>query len=154
VVGCHRYVSKVRSSCSNIISLFRRTTCLYLLSTVQPAAARPAAAATRHVCVRAASFPCKFLDLGLNFLLASAYCTRAHTLSLDSFCRPTAGNSSIPAGLSPLVYAYVVDCAPASPYAYSSSTHRFHDERTTSLGSSYLIAHVIDCPPPPTRTAL
>jgi hypothetical protein len=36
VVGCHRYVSKVPSSCSNIISLFRRTTCLYLLSTVQP----------------------------------------------------------------------------------------------------------------------
>ena len=38
VVGCHRYVSKVPSSCSNIISLFRRTTCLYLLSTVQPIA--------------------------------------------------------------------------------------------------------------------
>ena len=71
------------------------------------------------------------MDLGLNFLLASAYCTRAHTLSLDSFCRPTAGKSSIPAGLSPLcVYAYVVDCATASPYAYSSSTHRFPDERT------------------------
>ena len=54
----------------------------------------------RPVCpfvrVRAASFPCRFLDLGLNFLLASAYCTRAHTLSLDSFCRPTAGKSSIP----------------------------------------------------------
>jgi hypothetical protein len=59
-------------------------------------------------------------------------CTRAHTLSLDSFCRPTAGKSSIPAGLSPLVYAYVVDCASASPYAYSSSTHRFPDERTLS----------------------
>jgi hypothetical protein len=28
------------------------------------------------------------------------------------------------------VYAYVVDCAPASPYAYSSGTHRFPDERT------------------------
>jgi hypothetical protein len=83
------------------------------------------------VCVRAASFPCRFLDLGLNFLLASAYCTRAHTLSLDSFCRPAAGKSSIQAGLSSLcVYAYVVDCAPASPYAYSSSTHRFPDERT------------------------
>ena len=26
--------------------------------------------------------------------------------------------------------AYVVDCAPASPYTYSSSTHRFPDERT------------------------
>jgi quinolinate synthase len=27
------------------------------------------------VCVLAASFPCRFSDLGLNFLLASAYCT-------------------------------------------------------------------------------
>jgi hypothetical protein len=40
------------------------------------------------------------------------------------------GKSSRPAGLSILVYAYVVDCAPAYPYAYSSSTHRFPDERT------------------------
>ena len=71
------------------------------------------------VCVRAASFPCRFLDLGLNFLLASAYCTRAHRLSLDSSSRPTAGNSSSPTGLSTLVYAYVVDRAPASPYTYS-----------------------------------
>jgi hypothetical protein len=31
------------------------------------------------VCVSAASFPCWFSDLGLNFLLASAYCTREHT---------------------------------------------------------------------------
>jgi hypothetical protein len=68
--------------------------------------------------------------LGLNFLLASAYCTRAHTLSLDSYCRPTSGKSSSPAGLSTLVYAYVVDRAPASPDTYSSSTHRFPDERT------------------------
>ena len=79
------------------------------------------------VCVRAASFPCRFSDLGLNFLLASAYCT--HTLSLDSYCRPTAGKSSSPARKSTLVYAYVVDCTPASPYVYSSSTHRFPDER-------------------------
>jgi hypothetical protein len=68
--------------------------------------------------------------LGLNFLLASASFTLSLTLSLDSYCRPTAGKSSSPAGLSTLVYAYVVDCAPASPYAYSSSTHRFPDERT------------------------
>jgi tetratricopeptide (TPR) repeat protein len=59
-----------------------------------------------------------------NFLLASVSFTLSHTLSLDSFCRPTAGKSSSPAGLFPLMYAYVVDCAPASPYAYSSSTHR------------------------------
>jgi hypothetical protein len=53
-----------------------------------------------------------------------------HTLSSDSFCRPIAGKSNSPAGLFPLVYPYVVECAPASPYAYSSSTHRFPDERT------------------------
>jgi hypothetical protein len=70
------------------------------------------------------------LGLGLNFLLASASFTLSHTLSLDSCCRPTAGKSSSPAGLSTLVYAYIVDCAPAFPYAYSSSTHRFPDERT------------------------
>ena len=65
-----------------------------------------------------------------SFPFASAFFTHSHTLSLDSFCRPTAGKSSSPAGLFPFVYAYVVDCAPASPYAYSSSTHRFPDERT------------------------
>ena len=66
-----------------------------------------------------------------SFPYASVSFTHSLSLSLDSFCRPTAGKSSIPAGLSPLcVYAYVVDCAPASPYAYSSSTHRFPDERT------------------------
>jgi len=88
----------------------------------------------RPVCpfvyVSAASFPCRFSDLGLNFLLASAFCTRAHTLSLDTFSRPSAGKPSSPAGLSTLVYAYVVDRAPASPYTCSSSTHRFPDERT------------------------
>jgi hypothetical protein len=54
----------------------------------------------------------------------------AHTLSLNSYCRPTAGKSSSPAGLSNLVYAYVEDRASASPYTYSSSTHMFPDERT------------------------
>ncbi len=142
-----------------------------------------------------------------SFRYASASFTHSHTLSLDCCCRPTAGKSSSPAGLSTLGYAY---CAPASAYAYSSSTHRFPDERTpieatplsatsvelglglglglgldslvhlsshalplfsppsfhtlslspaftivvvrlvhTSLGSSYLIAHVLHYPPPP-----
>jgi ribosomal protein S27E len=58
-----------------------------------------------------------------SFPFASASFTHSHTLSLHSCCRPTAGKSSSPAGLSTLVYAHVVDCAPASPYAYSSSTH-------------------------------
>jgi hypothetical protein len=43
--------------------------------------------------------------------LVSAYCTRARL----SF---------------PAVYVGVVECAPASPYTYSSSTQRFPDERT------------------------
>jgi hypothetical protein len=64
-----------------------------------------------------------------SFPYASASFTHSHTLSLHSCCRPPTGKSSSPAGLSTLVYAYVVDCAPASPYAYSSSTHRFPDER-------------------------
>jgi hypothetical protein len=57
-----------------------------------------------------------------SFPYASAFFTHPHTLSLDSFCRPTAGKSSSPAGLFPLVYACVVDCAPASPYEYSTHT--------------------------------
>jgi hypothetical protein len=65
-----------------------------------------------------------------SFSYASASFTHSHTLSLDSYCRPAAGKSSSPAGLSTIVYAYVVDCATASPYAYSSSTHRFPDELT------------------------
>jgi len=46
---------------------------------------------------------CRFLDLGLTFLLVSAYCTRARL----SF---------------PDVYVGVVECVPASPHTYSSST--------------------------------
>ena len=34
-----------------------------------------------------------------SFPYASAFFTHSHTLSLDSFCRPTAGKSSSPAGL-------------------------------------------------------
>ncbi len=144
----------------------------------------------------------------------------AQTLSLDSCSRQTAGKSSSSAGLSTLVYAYVVDCAHASHYTYASSTHRFPNERTrveatprsatsaelglglglgsglvslarfsvfsshtlpflsppsfhtlslshaftsvwwslrlvhTSLRSSYLLAHILHCPPPHTRTVL
>jgi len=40
---------------------------------------------------------------------------RGRVGSLDSYCRPTAGKCSSPAGLSTRVYAYVVDFAPASP---------------------------------------
>jgi hypothetical protein len=60
-----------------------------------------------------------------SFPYASVSFTHSHTLSLDSYCKPTTCKSSSPAGLSTLVCVYVVDCASASPNAYSSSTHRF-----------------------------
>ena len=45
--------------------------------------------------------------------------------------RPSLSLVACGAGLSfPFVYVCVVECAPASPYASSSSTHRFLDERT------------------------
>ena len=50
---------------------------------------------------------------------------------MDGFCNQNADLLGSLAGLSfPVVYVGVVDCAPASPYTYSSSTHRFPDERT------------------------
>jgi hypothetical protein len=45
-----------------------------------------------------------------------------------------------------LVYAYVVDCTPASPYAYSASTHRFPDERTP-IEATPLSATSAELPP-------
>jgi hypothetical protein len=54
-----------------------------------------------------------------------------HTRRMDGFCNQNANQLSSLAGLSfPVVYVGVVECAPASPYTYSSSTHRFPDERT------------------------
>ena len=49
---------------------------------------------------------------------------------MDGFCNQKADLLGCLAGLSfPVVYVGVVECAPASPYTYSS-THRFPDERT------------------------
>jgi hypothetical protein len=94
-----------------------------------PIEATPLSATSAELCLGLGLGLGWLSGLGLNFLLlASAFFTLSHTLSLDSCCRPTTGKSSSPVGLSSLVYAYVVDCAPASPYAYS--THRFPDERT------------------------
>jgi hypothetical protein len=151
--------------------------------------------------------------------LPPASSSLTHARRMDGFCNQNANQPGSLAGPSLLtVYVGVVECAPASPYTYSSSTHRFPDERTpieatppsatsaelglglglglgldslshssshalpffsppsfhklafspaftsvwwsvvslahTSLGSSYLIAHVLRYPPPPTRTAL
>ena len=52
-------------------------------------------------------------------------------IMMDGFCNHNADQLGSLAGLSfPAVYVGVVECAPASPYTYSS-THRFSDERTT-----------------------
>jgi hypothetical protein len=57
-----------------------------------------------------------------------------HTYKQDgwsSFCNQNANQFGSLAGLSLLtVHVGVVECAPASPYTYSSSTHRFPDKRT------------------------
>ena len=54
-----------------------------------------------------------------------------HTRRMDGFCNQNAEQLGSFVGLSFLtVYVGVVECAPASPYTYSSFTHRFPDERT------------------------
>ena len=55
-----------------------------------------------------------------------------HARRMDCSCNHNADQLGSLAGLSLLtVYVGVVECAPASPYTYSSSsTHRFPDERT------------------------
>ena len=54
-----------------------------------------------------------------------------HARRMDGFCNQNADQLGSLAGPSLLtVYVGVVECAPASPYTYSSSTHRFPDERT------------------------
>ena len=60
---------------------------------------------------------------------ASSSLTHAHRM--DGFCNQNADQLGSLAGPPLLtVYVGVVECAPASPYTYSSSTHRFPDERT------------------------
>ena len=50
---------------------------------------------------------------------------------MDGFCNQNADQLGSLVGLSfPVVYVGVVEYATASPYTYSSSTHRFPDERT------------------------
>ena len=55
---------------------------------------------------------------------------------MDGFCNQNTDLLGSLAGLSfPAIYVGVVECAPASPYTYSSSTHRFPDERTPGYAS-------------------
>jgi hypothetical protein len=63
--------------------------------------------------------------------LPSASSSLTHARKMDGFCNQNSDQLGSLAGLSLLtVYVGVVECAPASPYTYSSSTHRFPDERT------------------------
>jgi hypothetical protein len=63
--------------------------------------------------------------------LSPASSSLTHARRMDGFCNPNADQLGSLAGPSLLtVYVGVVECAPASPYTYSSSTHRFPDERT------------------------
>ena len=62
--------------------------------------------------------------------LPPASSSLTHVRRMDGFCNQNADQLGSLAGLSLLtVYVGVVECAPASPYTYSSSTHRFPDER-------------------------
>jgi hypothetical protein len=73
--------------------------------------------------------------------LPPASSSLTHARRMDGFCNQNADKIGFLAGLSLLtVYTGVVECAPASPYTYSSSTHRFPDEHTpiedTSLSAT------------------
>ena len=74
---------------------------------------------------------CIFRSNGASASLPPATSSLTHALRMDGFCNQNADQLGSLAGLSFLtVYVGVVECAPASPYTYSSSTHRFPDERT------------------------
>jgi hypothetical protein len=63
--------------------------------------------------------------------LPPASSSLTHTRRMDGFCNQNADQLCSLAGLSfPAVYVGVEECASPSPYTYSSSTHRFPDERT------------------------
>ena len=83
----------------------------------------------------ARSLACPLLTLSSarpfsNGIFRSDGAPLTHTRRMDGFCIKNADQLGSLAGLSfPAVYVGVVECAPASPYTYSS-THRFPDERT------------------------
>jgi hypothetical protein len=72
--------------------------------------------------------PCSSEFLNLK---SSEISSLTHTRRIYCFCNQNADQLGFLAGLSLLnVYVGVVECATASPYTYSSFTHRFPDERT------------------------
>ena len=63
--------------------------------------------------------------------LSRASSSLTHARRIDGFCNQNADQLGYLAGPSLLtIYVGVVECASASPYTYSSSKHRFPDERT------------------------
>jgi hypothetical protein len=74
---------------------------------------------------------CIFRSNGAPASLPPASSSLTHARRMDGFCNQNVDQLGSLAGPSLLtVYVGVVECAPASPYTYSSSTHRFPDERT------------------------
>jgi hypothetical protein len=71
------------------------------------------------------------LSRHLKFVGSNQLMCNKHARRMDGFCNQNADQIGSLAGLSLLtVHVDVVECAPASPYTYSSSTHKFPDERT------------------------
>jgi hypothetical protein len=71
------------------------------------------------------------VDSAHHALVPPASSSLTHARRMDGFCNKNADQLGYLAGPSLLtVYVGVVECAPASPYTYSSSAHRFPDERT------------------------
>jgi hypothetical protein len=74
---------------------------------------------------------CIFRSNGAPASLPPSSSSLTHARRMDGFCNQNADQLGYLAGPFLLtVYVGVVECAPASPYTYSSSTHRFPDERT------------------------
>ena len=72
-----------------------------------------------------------FRSHGAPASLPPASSSLTHARRMDGFCNQNDDQLGSLAGLSfPAVYVGVVESASASPYTYSSSTHRFPDERT------------------------
>jgi hypothetical protein len=84
-----------------------------------------------------------FRSNGTPASLLPASSSLTHTRRMDGFYNQNADQLGSLAGPSLLtVYVGVVECVPASPYTYSSSTHRFPDEctpiQTTPLSATSL----------------
>ena len=74
---------------------------------------------------------CIFRSNGATDSLPPESSSLTHARRMDGFCNQNADQLGSLAGPPLLtVYVGVVECASASPYTYSSSTHRFPDERT------------------------